>query len=102
MYALFHKTFPLILLIVLISLMAVLTHGLKYKSGHGFQLESKLEDETVHAFQEQEVTRATRQLPVDQDSGDIIRDYAYNFLNFMLNYVGILVHTLVTKLFFTA
>ena len=59
------------------------------------------EIENVHVSSQPEVTRASRQLPVEINSGDIIRDYAYNFLNFMLNYVGILAHTLVTQLFFT-
>ena len=41
---------------------------------------------------------AIRQLPVGLDSG-MLRDYAYNFLNFMLNYVGILVHAVILQLF---
>ena len=44
------------------------------------------------------VDTAIRQLPVGLDSG-ILRDYAYNFLNFMLNYVGILVHAVILQLF---
>ena len=44
------------------------------------------------------VDTAIRQLPVSLDSG-ILRDYAYNFLNFMLNYVGILVHAVILQLF---
>ena len=44
------------------------------------------------------VDTAIRQLPVGLDTG-ILRDYAYNFLNFMLNYVGILVHAVILQLF---
>ena len=44
------------------------------------------------------VDMAIRQLPVGLDSG-MLRDYAYNFLNFMLNYVGILVHAVILQLF---
>ena len=44
------------------------------------------------------VDTAIRQLPVGLDSG-MLRDYAYNFLNFMLNYVGILVHAVILQLF---
>lgn len=44
------------------------------------------------------VGTAIRQLPVGLDSG-MLRDYAYNFLNFMLNYVGILVHAVILQLF---
>ena len=44
------------------------------------------------------VDTAIRQLPVGLDSW-ILRDYAYNFLNFMLNYVGILVHAVILQLF---
>ena len=44
------------------------------------------------------VNMAIRQLPVGLDSG-MLRDYAYNFLNFMLNYVGILVHAVILQLF---
>ena len=69
------------------------------KSDHVPSLEPLIEN--VHVSIQPEVPRASRQLPVEINSGDIIRDYAYNFLNFMLNYVGILAHTLVTQLFFT-
>ena len=44
------------------------------------------------------VDMAIRQLAVGLDSG-MLRDYAYNFLNFMLNYVGILVHAVILQLF---
>ena len=44
------------------------------------------------------VDTAIRQLAVGLDSG-MLRDYAYNFLNFMLNYVGILVHAVILQLF---
>ena len=44
------------------------------------------------------VDMVIRQLPVGLDSG-MLRDYAYNFLNFMLNYVGILVHAVIMQLF---
>ena len=44
------------------------------------------------------VDTAIRQLPVGLDTG-MLRDYAYNFLNFMLNYVGILVHAVILQLF---
>ena len=44
------------------------------------------------------VDTAIRQLAVGLDSG-MLRDYAYNFLNFMLNYVGILVHAVIMQLF---
>ena len=47
---------------------------------------------------EDTVDTAIRQLPVGLDSG-MLRDYAYNFLNFMLNYVGILVHAVILQLF---
>ena len=78
---------------------AVMSQELKSKSDHVSHLEPEIEH--VHVFNQPEVTRARRQLPVEVNSGDVIRDYAYNFLNFMLNYVGILAHTLVTQLFFT-
>ena len=78
---------------------AVMSQELKSKSDHVSHLEPEIEH--VHVFNQPELTRARRQLPVEINSGDVIRDYAYNFLNFMLNYVGILAHTLVTQLFFT-
>ena len=77
---------------------AVISQEIKSKSSHV----SQAEIETLHVSSGAEMTRVRRQLPADINSGDIIRDYAYNFLNFMLNYVGILAHTLVTQLFFTA
>ena len=78
---------------------AVMCQESKSESDHVAYLEPEIEN--VHVSSQPEVTRSNRQLPVEINSGDIIRDYAYNFLNFMLNYVGILAHTLVTQLFFT-
>ena len=78
---------------------AVMCQESKSKLDHVSYLEPEIEN--VRVSSQPEVTRASRQLPVEINSGDIIRDYAYNFLNFMLNYVGILAHTLVTQLFFT-
>ena len=87
------KLVPFLLTLLLA---AVMTQELQSKSRH---LEPEIE--SIHVASGPEVTRVSRQLPVEINSGDIMRDYAYNFLNFMLNYVGILAHTLVTQLFFT-
>lgn len=78
---------------------AVMNQKLESKSNHMSHLDPEIEH--AHVSSQPEVTRVRRQLPVEINSGDVIRDYAYNFLNFMLNYVGILAHTLVTQLFFT-
>ena len=94
---LLYLNFVTIFLTLLI--VAVMSQELKSKSDHVSHLKPEIEH--VHVFNQPEVTRARRQLPVEINSGDVIRDYAYNFLNFMLNYVGILAHTLVTQLFFT-
>ena len=83
----------------LLTLLLVAVKTQESKSRHVSQLE--LEIETIHVSSGPEVTRVSRQLPVEINSGDIMRDYAYNLLNFLLNYVGILAHTLVTQLFFT-
>lgn len=87
---------PFLLTLIIV---AVMTQEFKSKSSHVSQLESEIE--TIHVSSGPEATRVSRQLPVEINSGDILRDYAYNFLNFMLNYVGILAHTLVTQVFFT-
>ena len=54
--------------------------------------------DSVHKDKVDSVGMAIRQLAVGLDSG-MLRDYAYNFLNFMLNYVGILVHAVILQLF---
>ena len=86
---------PFLLTLIIVS---VMTQEFKSKSSH---VSPESEIETIHVSSGPEVTRVSRQLPVEINSGDILRDYAYNFLNFMLNYVGILAHTLVTQVFFT-
>ena len=88
------KLVPFLLTLLLV---AVKTH--ESKSSHVSHLEPEIE--TIHVASGPEVTRVSRQLPVEINSGDIMRDYAYNLLNFLLNYVGILAHTLVTQLLFT-
>ena len=43
-----------------------------------------------------------RQRPLTFDTDrDIVRDYAYNFLNFMLNWVGTIVHQIILQIFLT-
>ena len=91
--------FKLVPFLLTLLIAAVMTQELKSKSRHVSLLEPVIE--SIHVASGPEVTRVSRQLPVEINSGDIMRDYAYNFLNFMLNYVGILAHTLVTQLFFT-
>ena len=83
----------------LLTFLLVAVKTQESKSSHVSQLESEIE--TIHVSSGPEVTRVSRQLPVEINSGDIMRDYAYNLLNFLLNYVGILAHVLVTQLFFT-
>ena len=83
----------------LLTLLLAAVKTQESKSSHVSQLESEIE--TIHVSSGPEVTRVSRQLPVEINSGDIMRDYAYNLLNFLLNYVGILAHVLVTQLFFT-
>ena len=68
-----------------------------------FSVITNLRMELFQALEDKEdmvdsVDTAIRQLPVGLDSG-MLRDYAYNFLNFMLNYVGILVHAVILQLF---